>query len=114
MLSIEEVDGLVEPVKKKKKVKKSKKVKFDDVSCRIRRPQQADTQDLEIEYDALKDVNYVQRMTEERAEIRAKERNKLVDDRASALVDGAGDWTNCKLLAPLPSDLADVQSSIPK
>jgi hypothetical protein len=37
MLSIEEVDGLVEPVKKKKKAKKAKKVKFDDVSFDLRR-----------------------------------------------------------------------------
>ena len=32
MASVEEVDGLVEPEKKKKKVEKTKKVKFDDVS----------------------------------------------------------------------------------
>lgn len=32
LASLEEVDGLVEPEKKKKKAKKAKKVKFDDVS----------------------------------------------------------------------------------
>jgi hypothetical protein len=32
LASLEEVDGLVNPEKKKKKAKKAKKVKFDDVS----------------------------------------------------------------------------------
>jgi hypothetical protein len=34
LASLEEVDGLVEPEKKKKKAKRAKKVKFDDVSFR--------------------------------------------------------------------------------
>jgi hypothetical protein len=32
LASLEEVDGLVEPEKKKKRAKRAKKVKFDDVS----------------------------------------------------------------------------------
>jgi len=102
MASVEEVDGLVEPEKKKKKIKKTKKVKFDDVSyAAVYTMGQADEQDLEIEYDALRDANYVQRMTEERADMKTKERNKLVDERATALVDGGGDWTGCMLIRPL-------------
>jgi hypothetical protein len=29
--------------------------------------------------------------------MRSKERSKVVDDRATALVDGGGDWINCQL-----------------
>jgi hypothetical protein len=35
LASLEEVDGLVEPKKKKKRAKKANKVKFDDVSFLI-------------------------------------------------------------------------------
>lgn len=101
LASLEEVDGLVEPEKKKKKAKKAKKVKIDEVSFWLREfSVQADRQDLEIEYDALKDVSYAERMCEERAEMRSKGRSKVVDDRATALVDGGGGWIDCQLTSP--------------
>jgi len=97
LASLEEVDGLMEP-EKKKKAKRPKKVKVDEVSSRsLGGTVQADQQNLEIEYDALKEVSYAERMSEERAEMRGKERSKVVDDRATALVDGGGDWINCQL-----------------
>lgn len=93
---------MVEPPKKKKKAKKAKKVKFDDVSCLFRIAFEADIQDLEMEYDLLKEVSYAQRMSEERAEMKSRERSKNVDDRATALVDGGGDWINCELIRTCP------------
>jgi hypothetical protein len=30
--------------------------------------------------------------------MRSKERSKVVDDRAAALVDGGGNWINCQLI----------------
>jgi len=91
------VDGLVEPEKKKKKkAKKAKKVTFDDVSFGDL-DEKLNNQDLEIEYDALKEVSYAQRMSEERAEMKSREKSKVVDDRATGLVDGGGDWIDCQL-----------------
>jgi len=91
----------VEPEKKKKKAKKAKKVKVDEVGFWLRESSvQADLQDLEIEYDALRDVSYAERMSEERAELRSKGRSKVVDDRAAALVDGGGGWIDCQLMNP--------------
>jgi hypothetical protein len=40
-------------------------------------------------------------MSEERAEMTSKERSKVVDDRATVLVDSGGDWINCQLLTPV-------------
>jgi len=36
-------------------------------------------------------------MSEERAEMKSREKSKVVDDRATALVDGGGDWIDCQL-----------------
>lgn len=47
--------------------------------------------------DIYKGKNYKDDMDRDRAEQSAKGRSKEVEERANALVDGAGQWMNCKL-----------------
>jgi hypothetical protein len=46
--------------------------------------------------------------------MKIKERSKVVEDRASALVDGGGNWIDCQLYYPRFCLIADSQSLIRK
>lgn len=56
------------------------------------------TQDLELEIEVYKGKTYKDDMDRDRVEQNVKGRAKEVDDRANALVDGAGQWITCELI----------------
>ena len=88
-----------EATRKPKKAKKTKKARFDEVSQLISvfNSCELSEQDLELEMDVYKGKTYKDDMDRQRLEQGAKGRAKEVEDRANALVDGAGQWVNCKL-----------------
>jgi hypothetical protein len=61
-----------------------------------------------MEYDSLRGVSYAENMSHERAEARFKDRAKIVEERATALVNGAGDWVGCKLRLSRTDTKADL------
>lgn len=54
-------------------------------------------QDLELEQDIWRGRTYKEDMQRERSEAIAKEKAKGVEERANAMVDGAGLWVECQL-----------------
>ena len=91
--------------RKPKKAKRAKKARFDDVSqlsvLVASTKLELTEQDLELEMDVYKGKTYKDDMNRDRAEQSAKGRSKEIEERANALVDGAGQWINCKLACPI-------------
>ncbi|WOO80995.1 Meiotic recombination protein rec8 [Vanrija pseudolonga] len=89
----------VDPKVKKTRKKKVKRVTFDEVRGKL--GIKLTTKDIEFNLNQTNFGGYEAEMARQKTAVEAKKRDKELDIKAKAMVDGAGLWITCQLSSPV-------------